>query len=73
MELFSILFRKHGRKEEGPHSLFGFLISRVEPLAGLKNDTRETETYAHRSVSKSHCIDLAVKILCVQILKEFSD
>lgn len=73
MELFSILFRKHGGKEEGPHSLFGFLISRVEPLAGSKKDTWETENSPHRSLSKSHFIDLAVQLLCVQILKESSN
>lgn len=71
MELFSILFRKHGGKEEGPHFLSGFLISRVEPLAGSEKGTWETETSPHKSISKSHFIDLAVKILCVQILKEF--
>lgn len=73
MELFSILFRKHGRKEEGPHSLFGFPNSRVEPLTGSKKGTWETENSPHMFTSKSHFIDLAVKILCVQILKEFSN
>lgn len=30
----------------------------------------EKQKSPHKSISKSHCIDLAMKLLCVQILKE---
>jgi hypothetical protein len=40
-------------------------------LVASKSVTWETENSQHRSISKSHFIDLAVKIFCVQILKDF--